>query len=244
MDPENGLSFRLEIRKLRKKLRQIEVLERLERDLNEEEARKVSRKDDIRSDLQRKLQQCGEGASSVLDTDNSSSFLTTTTTATASSLSNVSTGQETSFGSCIDEKEAEPAEAINIEGQGQGQELEVKDIQSSCESRGKKEEDSVVEKGSGGKSLGCEDQNSGASVHLEVSTTAKEKSKKKRSGKKRVLGNADVLRSGKFAVQTLKGHNDVILTLDCTGSVLVTGRQVYTSTSIKMGSSSLIKLIN
>lgn len=55
MDIERGDLF--ELRKLRKKLRQVEHLERLSRPLNEEEAEKVSKKDEFRAALQRILAQ-------------------------------------------------------------------------------------------------------------------------------------------------------------------------------------------
>ena len=224
MDPE--------IRKLRKKLRQIEALERLERDLSKEEAKKVSQKDGIRSDLQIKLQQRKQlqGPSNALNTDDSSSFLTTA----VSSFSSDSTGRETSFGSCLDEKESGTVDV------SKEQELEVRDIQTACKSRGKEERflEDKHEDISGGKVLSGEDQSSGTGVHVEVLPTTKEKLKKKRSEKKRVLGDADVLKSGKFAVRMLEGHNDVVLTMDCTGSVLITGRQVCASRCINGGDSS------
>lgn len=198
------------IRKLRKKLRQVEALERSGRDLSAEESKKVARKDEIRAELQTRLQESKCEGSGFLSTDESSSVLMTG----VSTLSSDSAGQDTSFGSCIEGNE--PKDPDDKE-----KPLEV--VQTGSDSHRNEEFDAAVRaavpEAVGTKGLGDV-------VHIpDVSLSTSKKSRKKTSEKKRVQSDADVLRSGKFAVRTLEGHNDAVLAVDCDGSLLVTGRQ-------------------
>ena len=219
------------VRKLRKKLRQIEALEKLGRELSSEEADKVARKHEIRADLQSRLQESNSQQDLAYDT---SSVLTTEVSSvsdesTCNEKTNIRRGHVREPESRYPDNDVttnvttgavslqQPQDSLNKQEKQMYQQV----INQSDQQIENGKTNSLPAKEHGDDSATDESRVDSIDVSPVV---AKGQSRKKQSGKKRAPSNAEIFRSGKFGVQLLEGHNDRILSVDCDDSIVVTGR--------------------
>ncbi|XP_006821974.1 uncharacterized protein LOC102802941 [Saccoglossus kowalevskii] len=194
-----------EIRKLRKKLRQIESLEHADRELNDEELGKVAKKDSIRITLQEILAQFTESED---DHQNSSTDSLEQLSGTESMLENTShsLSQDSTFShderiikrKLNDEESIEeiPSAVIDdshVPVEPHPAKISKKELQPS---------------------------NRGDSQNEEIKGKKKTQTVSRQS---QMLEAQKVWRSSKFTVRQLEGHNDLICAVDCDESVIVTG---------------------
>ncbi|KAL3861933.1 hypothetical protein ACJMK2_007944 [Sinanodonta woodiana] len=193
-------TLELKIRRQRKKLRQIEHLERLDRPLTDEEIVKVERKYRIREELFDLLAGLSENAnnSASLQEDD----IVTDSSQAADQSPSLSAGlQEESHN--IQKRGNNPVEAKDNSASGK-EEIKAKDGQELRISYSKAEKDTLQPP--------------------ESKKAKKETSKSTEKSDKVNKGNSlqKTLKESRYQVFTLEGHNDVITAVEAADSILVT----------------------
>ncbi|WAR14461.1 hypothetical protein MAR_004566 [Mya arenaria] len=223
------------IRKLRKKLRQIEHLELIERDLTDEEVAKCIKKNSIREELLSLLHDNTNPSISVGEDDNDIS------SSTAASYSNTSQSQsdfaqppvsEVDVNVSVDDEEADENEWVKVI-----KDLNPGNVNNSSRNDNNGNGEAADEKNSVGSDGGkvATDADAGSTMTKRAVTKEKDVFKKpsspdvsptkklKTEKGKTKSGLVEKWRSSSFNVQVLEGHNDLILTVDCADNILVSG---------------------
>ncbi|XP_063965562.1 uncharacterized protein LOC129276772 [Lytechinus pictus] len=212
MDEENT-NIVAEIRKLRKKLRQIENLERLDRPLNHEENLKVAKKGAVRSLLQEKVKFVQEVISTTPETSTSTPDSETNPPVPKNSPDptpeeDSEGGWETKMKRSRDHLESADSEAVD----------KRRDESTSPEKMKRVMDDGKVVTSKGGgdtKTTTIQGLGAGQSKKASQKSPAKGQSalEKKREKWSRMV----------FSVQDIDGHNDLITSVDCKDNVILSG---------------------
>ncbi|CAH1774517.1 unnamed protein product [Owenia fusiformis] len=207
----------IEIRKLRKKLRQIDHLESLDRDLTKEETQKVIKKLDIRSKLLEYLSQISEGNELLEDAS-------TSNLSVESSFSDITANDN----SAINKSEIDLEPPITAEVNGEG------DTEAICD------EQSLPEVASKATMETTPDQTQTPPVPVKrrkqeqtlkqqeteqknVPVTSQKKLKAGKSEDQKRIEELQQWRNISFDVRTLEGHEDSVCTVACDGQIAISG---------------------
>ncbi|XP_078615000.1 uncharacterized protein LOC144884049 isoform X4 [Branchiostoma floridae x Branchiostoma japonicum] len=207
-----------EIRKLRKKLRQIENLERMDRDLTEDEETKVSKRFEIREKLHELLAQLPKNNAKVRPEESQAVLFTSE-----------------SRSSTTETIQAE----VSVEMKRQLEETQNGDVQTESEAAGDADlegtADSTTQPAKAQKvaPAGAEGETptAGPSTPTEPAapaqkpgkTAAKDTPQPKTPEEKKQARLRQMWRGLRFSVSLLKGHEDVVTSVSADGSLLVTG---------------------
>ncbi|XP_078696146.1 uncharacterized protein LOC144924621 isoform X2 [Branchiostoma floridae x Branchiostoma belcheri] len=215
-----------EIRKLRKKLRQIENLERMDRDLTEEEETKVSKRFEIREKLHELLAQLPrnsaakvrrEESQAVLFTSESCSRSSTTETIQAEvSLEMKRQLEETQNGEVQTESEA--GGDGDLEGTAADSTTQPAKAQKVSTPAGAEGETPTVAAGPSSSPT-----EPAPPAQKTGKTAEKDTPQPKTPEEKKQARLRQMWRGLRFSVSLLKGHEDVVTSVSADGSLLVTG---------------------
>ncbi|XP_041480023.1 pre-mRNA-splicing factor PRP46-like [Lytechinus variegatus] len=210
---EENTNIVTEIRKLRKKLRQIENLERLDRPLNHEENLKVAKKGAVRSLLQEKVKLVQEVISTTPETSTSTPDSETNPPIPKNSPDPIPEedaegGGETKMKRSGDHLESADSEAVD----GRQDESISPEKMKRVMDDGK-----VVTSKGGGDTKTTTIQVSGAGQSKKASQKSPAKGQSALENKREKWSRMV------FSVQDVDGHNDLITSVDCKDNVILSG---------------------
>ncbi|KAL4221254.1 hypothetical protein ACF0H5_019518 [Mactra antiquata] len=206
----------VQIRKLRKKLRQIEHLEAIDRDLNDEEVSKCMKKEEIRDELLELL--VAYNSQQTSDTDLDTSITTSVNTADLSTSTPVEVQEK-----IIDTDDVNPIinddNGVTING--------TDDVLVDSTEKSEQTSNANVNNSNGVKTQEEQIKSTSPSKKLTTSNNPKQKSEtpptKKNKSKTGERTKSDKWCNISFSVSMLESHNDLITSVDCIDGLMVSG---------------------